>query len=234
MASAGLTRGGFYSYFGSKSELYALAVGNLFAEAPPSRPESSGSDAALQLIRAYLSERPADNLGACWSLVSPPSDLAHGDPTVRRVFETVFNSMVALFEQSLEREGRPDRDRALVMATLCVGAMVIARALDGSHLAGQVRATALHQALQLGRALKRKPGQKGSTVIGHDRDTVPMLDDLAVLEAKEMKVFHTDSSARRRYTEQLSAVSGGRSVPHSDIVAFGHHVMNGRLNFRER
>ena len=160
MASAGVTRGGFYSYFGSKSELYALAVGNLFAEAPPSRPESTGSDAAQQLIRAYLSERPADNLGACWSLVSPPSDLAHGDPTIRRVFETVFNSMVALFEQRLEREGRPDRDRALVMATLCVGAMVIARALDGSHLAGQVRATALTQALQLGRALKRKPGTK--------------------------------------------------------------------------
>ena len=160
MASAGLTRGGFYSYFGSKSELYALAVGNLFAEAPPSRPESTGSDAAQQLIRAYLSERPADNLEACWSLVSLPSDLAHGDPTVRRVFETVFNSMVALFERNLEREGRPDRDRALIMATLCVGAMVIARALDGSQLAGQVRATALNQALQLGRALKRKPGTK--------------------------------------------------------------------------
>ena len=131
MASAGLTRGGFYSYFGSKSELYALAVGNLFAEAPPSRPESTGSDAAQQLIRAYLSERPADNLEACWSLVSLPSDLAHGDPTVRRVFETVFNSMVALFERNLEREGRPDRDRALIMATLCVGAILSARALDG-------------------------------------------------------------------------------------------------------
>ena len=160
MASAGLTRGGFYSYFGSKSELYALAVGNLFAETPTSRPGSRGSDAAQQLIRAYLFERPADNLGACWSLVSLPSDLAHADPTVRRVFETVFSSMVALFERSLEREGRPDRDRALVMATLCVGAMVIARALDGSQLAGQVRATALNQALQLGRVLKGRPGTK--------------------------------------------------------------------------
>jgi len=160
MASAGLTRGGFYSYFGSKSELYALAVGNLSAPAPVSRPESRVRDAAQQLIRAYLSERPADDLGACWSLVSLPRDLAHGDPTVRRVFETVFSEMVALFEQSLERRGRPDRDCALVTATLCVGAMVIARALNGSHLAGQVRATALRQALRLGRVIRRRPGTR--------------------------------------------------------------------------
>ena len=165
MAGAGLTRGGFYSYFASKSELYALAVENLFAEAPASRRVLTASDAARQLIRAYLSERPGDNIVARGSLVllprvSLPSDVAQRDSTVKRVFETVFSSMVALFEQSLGREGRADRDRALIMATLCVGAMAIARARDGSHLAGQVRATALDQVLRLGRALKRKPGTK--------------------------------------------------------------------------
>jgi len=164
MAGAGLTRGGFYSYFGSKSELYALAVGNLFAEAPAGRRGVTASDAARQLIRAYLSERPGDTI-VCGSLVSLPrvllpTEVAHRDLTVKRVFETVFSSMVALFEQSLGREGRADRDRALTMATLCVGAMVIARALDGSQLAGQVRATALDQALRLGKALKRRSGTK--------------------------------------------------------------------------
>ena len=106
MAGAGLTRGGFYSYFGSKSELYALAVGNLFAEASAGRRGLTASDAARQLIRAYLSERPGDNIVACRALVSLPrvslpSAVAHRDSTVKRVFETVFSSMVALFEQSL-------------------------------------------------------------------------------------------------------------------------------------
>jgi len=37
MSNAGLTRGGFYSYFKSKGELYALAVGQALVEPPSSR-----------------------------------------------------------------------------------------------------------------------------------------------------------------------------------------------------
>src|SRR5262249_35139955 len=119
MASAGLTRGGFYSYFTSKGELYALAVGGLLAEGH----QLAAPDAARQLIGAYLSQQhPGAAEGGC-SLISLPVPIARADATVARVFESGFRRMAALFELSLQGETRSHRDRALLMATLCVGAM---------------------------------------------------------------------------------------------------------------
>jgi TetR/AcrR family transcriptional regulator, transcriptional repressor for nem operon len=155
MSHAGLTRGVFYSYFNSKGELYSLAVGQALIEPPSSRWPSvsvdfSASDAAQQVIRAYLSQEHMDDIDGSCPMVSLPSDISRSDATVKRVFETVFQGMVGLFEQSLARERRRDRDRALTMSALCVGAMVIARALDDESLAGEVRNAAMHFALELG------------------------------------------------------------------------------------
>jgi len=118
MSHAGLTRGVFYSYFNSKGELYSLAVGQALIEPPSSRWPSvsvdfSASDAAQQVIRAYLSQEHMDDIDGSCPMVSLPSDISRSDATVKRVFETVFQGMVGLFEQSLARERRRDRDRAL-------------------------------------------------------------------------------------------------------------------------
>jgi hypothetical protein len=83
-------------------------------------------------------------------MLSLPSDVARSDTTVKRVFETVFQDMVALFEDSLRVGRRADRDRALTLSALCVGAMVIARALDNPTLASELRKAAMRFALDLG------------------------------------------------------------------------------------
>jgi hypothetical protein len=83
-------------------------------------------------------------------MLSLPSDVARSDATVKRVFETVFEDMVGLFEDSLKVGRRADRDRALTLSALCVGAMVIARALDNPRLAGELRKAAMLFALDLG------------------------------------------------------------------------------------
>ena len=72
------------------------------------------------------------------------------DATVKRVFETVFQGMVGLFEESLTLAQRADRDRALTISALCVGAMDIARALDNPPLASELRNAAMRCALDLG------------------------------------------------------------------------------------
>ena len=155
MSNAGLTRGGFYTYFKSKGELYALAVGHALVEPPSSRWKTvsvdfTATDAARQVIRAYLSQEHLDDIDGSCPMVSIPSDVARSDATVKRVFEKVFEGMVELFEDSLRFEQRADRDRALTLSALCVGAMVIARALDNPRLAGELRNAAMRLALDLG------------------------------------------------------------------------------------
>ena len=84
-------------------------------------------------------------------MVTLPSDVARSGNVVRRSFEDVFKSMAGLFEESLKREGRADRERALAIAGLCVGGMVVARAVESTELADAIRTAARKTALQLGR-----------------------------------------------------------------------------------
>ncbi len=155
MANAGLTRGAFYSYFQSKSELYAEAVALSLAETPWSRWDGvsvdfSAADAARQLVSAYLSRQHFDDVDASCPMVALPSDVARSDRTVRQAFEGVFKAMVGLFDESLRRAGPRDGNRALAIAGMCVGGMVVARALDDDSLADALREATKKIALQIG------------------------------------------------------------------------------------
>src|SRR5580704_9088085 len=58
MAGAGMTRGGFYSYFQSKSELYAEAISCFVTGKQEEIASSAGaSDRAIMLLRDYLSRK---------------------------------------------------------------------------------------------------------------------------------------------------------------------------------
>ncbi|MBI1775159.1 MAG: TetR/AcrR family transcriptional regulator [Proteobacteria bacterium] len=155
MEHAGLTRGGFYSYFRTKSELYAEAVALALAVTPWSRWDGvsvdfAARDAARQVVDAYLSrEHFSDVEGSC-PMVTLPGDVARSGKTVRRAFENVFKSMADLFKESLKREGRADRNRALAIAGICVGGMVVARSVESAALADAIRTAARKTALQLG------------------------------------------------------------------------------------
>ncbi|HYV65180.1 MAG TPA: TetR/AcrR family transcriptional regulator [Myxococcales bacterium] len=156
MAHAGLTRGGFYKYFAKKSDLYTEAVGLALRDPPSNRwPGQSvdfgAADAARQVIRAYLSREHFENVDASCPMVAIPSDVARSDPAVKRVFEDVFKAMVELFRQGMRRKAAGDRQRALVMAGICVGGMVVARGLADRKFADSLRSAAMAFALGLGR-----------------------------------------------------------------------------------
>jgi len=70
---------------------------------------------------------------------------------VKRVFEDVFKAMVELFRQGMRRKAAGDRQRALVMAGICVGGMVVARGLADRKFADSLRSAAMAFALGLGR-----------------------------------------------------------------------------------
>jgi AcrR family transcriptional regulator len=155
MAHAGLTRGGFYKYFDKKSDLYAEAVGMALREIPVCRlsgvtVDLAAADAARQVIRAYLSREHQESLDVSCPMVTVPSDVARSDTAVKLVFEKVFKALVDLFSMGLRRDGSPPRQRALVMAGICVGGMVVARSLADSNFADSVRGASMAFALKLG------------------------------------------------------------------------------------
>jgi len=168
MASAGLTRGAFYSYFQSKSQLYAEAVAQWLAETPWSQWDGvsvdfSAADSARQVVRAYLSRQHFEDVDASCPMVTLPSDVARSDRMVRKAFEDVFKAMVDLFDESLRRDGPRDRGRALAIAGMCVGGMVVARALDDLDLADALRESTETIALQLAGWSPRSKQRRRST-----------------------------------------------------------------------
>jgi AcrR family transcriptional regulator len=152
MKHAGLTRGGFYRHFRAKEELYALAVKQflcLDAPEPWQRKHVDGcaTDAVLarMIVNAYLSqEHLADREGSC-PLIALPSDVSRDGKAVKNAFREVLAKMVDVF--ALNLSGPQARKVALAKVSTCVGAMVIARAIDDRDLAEELRDAAREQVL---------------------------------------------------------------------------------------
>ncbi len=156
MAEAGLTRGGFYTHFKNKEQLFSEAVARfLLGRGAQWRDEfgvttaESGYDMAKQMIDGYLSPDHLGDLDGQCPMIALPSDVAREKPAVRKSYEQLFTAMVSLFENNLD-DGKSDkRQQALSVAALCVGGMVLARSLASESLANEVRVAARQMANQL-------------------------------------------------------------------------------------
>ena len=145
MAGAGLTHGGFYSYFRSKSDLYAAVLGCFFTD-PEWKScwegvhvDLSSTDVGPQVVRAYLSRQHFEDVENSCPMVALPTDVARSGKSAKVAFETVFKAMVSVLERSLIQNGRRRRTTAESIAALCIGGMVVARTLDDRGLADELR-----------------------------------------------------------------------------------------------
>jgi AcrR family transcriptional regulator len=160
MAEAGLTRGGFYSYFASKSDLYVEALGCFFTDPNWKNGwegveiDPSAADLGAQIVQAYLSQQHLENVENSCPLAALPGDVARSGAPVKRAFEKVFEAMVDLLERSMRSQKNNDgdggRQTAQAIAALCVGGMVVARSMEDRALAAQLLAAGKAIALELG------------------------------------------------------------------------------------
>lgn len=159
MAGASLTHGGFYSYFDSKSDLYAEVLGCFFTDPEWKNcwegvhVDLSSTDVGPQIVRAYLSRQHFEDVENSCPMVALPTDIAHSDATAKRAFETVFKAMVSVLERSLIANRQKDRERrtlAQSIAALSIGGMIVARAVDDRALADELRAACTVVALDIG------------------------------------------------------------------------------------
>jgi TetR/AcrR family transcriptional regulator, transcriptional repressor for nem operon len=165
MAGAGLTRGGFYSYFGSKEELYAEAIMHFVHcrpapswqrmdfDAPPEGPRL-----ARAIMAAYLSREHMQDVDGSCPMIGLATDVARGGSAAKAAYRQVLGMMVGIFSETLGPDALAprnapdpdsDRERALAVAALCVGGMVLARAVDDPKTADDLRAAAHRYATAL-------------------------------------------------------------------------------------
>lgn len=167
MQGAGLTHGGFYSYFESKSDLYAEVM-NCFFTDPEWKAcwegvhvDLSGTDVGAQVVTAYLSRQHFEDVENSCPMVALPTDVARSGAVARQAFETVFRAMVNVLERSLPGGTTGARMRAQAIAALSIGGMVVARSLADRAHADQLRNSCLEMALQMGGWEKRKKPERG-------------------------------------------------------------------------
>ena len=156
MAGVGLTHGGFYSYFKSKSDLYAEVLGCFFTD-PQWKScwegvhvDLASTDVGPQVVRAYLSRQHFEDVENSCPMVALPTDVARSGVNAKRAFETVFKAMVSVLERSLIEKGRLRRTTAQSIAALSIGGMVVARTMVDRALADELRADCMAVALSLG------------------------------------------------------------------------------------
>jgi TetR/AcrR family transcriptional repressor of nem operon len=122
------------------------------------------TDAGPQVVRAYLSRQHFEDVENSCPMTALPTDVARSGKSAKRAFETVFKAMVSVLEGSLIENGRRRRATAHAVAALCVGGMVVARALVNRPLADELRDACMAVALDLGgweKANKSKNGKTG-------------------------------------------------------------------------
>lgn len=169
MRGAGLTHGGFYSYFKSKSELYSSVLACFFTD-PEWRQcwdgvhvDLSASNVGPQVVRAYLSVQHFEDVDHSCPMIALPTDVARSGADARQAFETVFKAMVTVLERSVVNQSRHRRREAQAIAALCIGGMVVARAVVDRDAADELRAACAAMALRLGGWERRSRTKRNGT-----------------------------------------------------------------------
>lgn len=138
MQAAGLSHGGFYTYFESKDDLIAQACAASL-ERQAGRLKAVKGDPKEELeayIVRYLSTKSRDEPGQACLFPTLAADAARQPEPVRRVFsEGVGDYLDALAALSDSGEGRP---KAITLLSTLVGAMVLARAVEDEALSDEI------------------------------------------------------------------------------------------------
>jgi AcrR family transcriptional regulator len=153
MADAGLTRGGFYNHFDNKEGLYAEAIRQFICDGPEPwqrayvDPSARGPQLAKMIVDAYLSREHFENRDGSCPMIGLPTDAARAGELVKAAYREVLQMMAGAFEANLPAGEPSARQQALALVAVCVGGMVLSRAIDDPTLAEDIRNAARVHAL---------------------------------------------------------------------------------------
>ncbi|RUW23093.1 TetR/AcrR family transcriptional regulator [Mesorhizobium sp. M4B.F.Ca.ET.215.01.1.1] len=137
MSDAGLTNGAFYPHFQSKAELVRESVAAALDTQSQQMQELLASGGPEMAIGAYLSAAHRDNPDkGCASAALLP-EIARQPPETRQVYTERFLSLVSQVSAALPPGKDPEGVALGVFATL-IGALQLARAVEGTELSDRI------------------------------------------------------------------------------------------------
>jgi TetR/AcrR family transcriptional repressor of nem operon len=146
MKAADLTHGGFYGHFASKEDLVAQASRRAMARAAANWTklvEAAPDNPYAALLAHYLSPKHRDDPGKGCAFAALGNDAARSGKIVRKAFAEGLAPLIDILAQSISGKSVPNKSKAArrrkavaAMATL-VGALTLARAVEGTPLSDE-------------------------------------------------------------------------------------------------
>jgi TetR/AcrR family transcriptional regulator, transcriptional repressor for nem operon len=131
MQAAGMTHGGFYKHFGSRDDLIAEATEKAVANSDQFVHEltDNAPEPLAAFVDWYLSAEHRDGPGTGCAVAGLADGARHGDERVR----TSYAQQVERYVENVEGflgGGKDARERALLIVSAMVGALVLSRAVE--------------------------------------------------------------------------------------------------------
>ena len=137
MSEAGLTNGAFYPHFQSKAELVRESVAAALDAQSHQLQEALAAGGPEMAIDAYLSAEHRDNPGkGCASAALLP-EIARQPAETRALYAERVQSLIRQIAEALPQTEDPEAIALGVFSTL-IGALQLARAVEGTELSDRI------------------------------------------------------------------------------------------------
>ncbi|MDB5438270.1 MAG: TetR/AcrR family transcriptional regulator [Caulobacteraceae bacterium] len=129
MQSAGLTHGGFYGHFESRSALLTEALRRALDDTHARQRQSEAVNGPLTFaarVRGYLSLRHRDATRDGCAVAALVSDAGRADTSSRAVMD---DSLEIFISQTTRQLGETNDEKAMVAVSAMIGALIVSRAI---------------------------------------------------------------------------------------------------------
>jgi TetR/AcrR family transcriptional repressor of nem operon len=148
MRAAGLTVGGFYAHFDSKERLFTEALSEAFANTRNvlllGLDEVDGASFVREVTRRYLSRMHRDHPEHGCVLPALAAEAGRQGAAPREAIEAYLREMLDLLETKDARSahakeaGLSVKEHALALTALCVGGILLSRAVEDEALSNAI------------------------------------------------------------------------------------------------
>jgi TetR/AcrR family transcriptional regulator, transcriptional repressor for nem operon len=151
MKAADLTHGGFYGHFDSKDDLIAQASKRSMARAATNWRKvvtDAPDNPFAGLLNHYLSPRHRDDPGHGCAFAALGNDAARSGKIVRKAFAEGLEPLFEILAEAVPGRTKAIRRRKAIAAMAeLVGALVLARAVEGTALSDEILGAAQRELL---------------------------------------------------------------------------------------